>query len=173
MFSLVLLSVSAWPADPGSPLMRECDNTEVQDKEQSQQYPFGSREEENSAELGSSDSEEEPRDNDEAWTDTPVSPPICEDDNAEEQSQQYSLGSSAAENAAEVQANENEEELEDIELVITAELASLGEKEAKKQLQVKPNYGRGRGEEGVHSKELLDVRFAWIATQRLCKMDDS
>ncbi|NXB96472.1 RNF4 ligase, partial [Vidua chalybeata] len=37
----------------------------VQDREQSQQYPLGSREAENSAELRASDSEEEPRYNDE------------------------------------------------------------------------------------------------------------
>ncbi|NXL82766.1 RNF4 ligase, partial [Leptocoma aspasia] len=47
----------------------EDDNSEVQDKEQSQQYPLGSRETENSAELWAGDNEEEPSDNDEYVTD--------------------------------------------------------------------------------------------------------
>ncbi|NXM22306.1 RNF4 ligase, partial [Ploceus nigricollis] len=41
----------------------------VQDKEQSQPSPLGSRDAENSAELRASDNEEEPRDNDEYVTD--------------------------------------------------------------------------------------------------------
>ncbi|XP_048161212.1 E3 ubiquitin-protein ligase RNF4-like [Corvus hawaiiensis] len=53
----------AWPAGPASPVTREDDNSEVQDREQSQQSPLGSREAENSAELRASDNEEEPRDN--------------------------------------------------------------------------------------------------------------
>lgn len=56
---------SSRPAGPASPLTREDDNSEVQDKEQSQQYPLGSRSAENSAELWASDNEEESRDDDE------------------------------------------------------------------------------------------------------------
>ncbi|XP_053831732.1 microtubule-associated protein futsch-like isoform X2 [Vidua macroura] len=119
----------AWSAGPASPPMGEGDNSQVQDKDQSQQYPLGSRDTENSVEVRASDSEEEPRDSNEyvtdeeslqsaisdtsAWTARLVSPPTCEDDNAE--SQQDPLDSSAAENAAEVLANESEEEPQDIE----------------------------------------------------------
>lgn len=60
---------SAWPVSPASPPTREDGNSEVQDREQSQQDPLGSREAENSAELRASDSEEEPRDNDRCVTD--------------------------------------------------------------------------------------------------------
>lgn len=55
---------SAWPAGPASPVTREDDISEVQDREQSQQSPLGSREAENAAELRASDNEEEPRDSD-------------------------------------------------------------------------------------------------------------
>lgn len=57
---------SAWPAGSASTASREDEDPEVQDKER---YPFGSREAENSPELGPSDNEEEPRDNDEYVTD--------------------------------------------------------------------------------------------------------
>ncbi|XP_064273203.1 E3 ubiquitin-protein ligase RNF4-like [Passer domesticus] len=103
----------AWPAGPASPLMKEGDSSQEQDKEQSQQYPLGSREAEISAELRASDTEEEPRNNNDAWTARLISPPIFEDACAE--SQQYPLGSRAEENAAEALANESEEELQDIE----------------------------------------------------------
>ncbi|KAI1238496.1 hypothetical protein IHE44_0013230, partial [Lamprotornis superbus] len=55
---------AAWPAGPASPLVREDEDSKVQDREQSQQYPLGSRDTENSAQLWASDNEEEPRDND-------------------------------------------------------------------------------------------------------------
>ncbi|NXW68447.1 RNF4 ligase, partial [Hirundo rustica] len=45
------------------------EDSEVQDTEQSQQYPHGSRSAVNSAELWATDSEEEPRDSDEYVTD--------------------------------------------------------------------------------------------------------
>ncbi|NWV85189.1 RNF4 ligase, partial [Dasyornis broadbenti] len=50
-------------------ITREDDNTELQDREQSQQHPLGSRAADNSAELWASDNEEEPRDNDRYVTD--------------------------------------------------------------------------------------------------------
>nr|XP_032604063.2 uncharacterized protein LOC115494718 isoform X2 [Taeniopygia guttata] len=103
----------AWPAGPSGPPVREGDNSQVQDKGQSQQHSLGPSDTENSAELRASDSEEEPSDNDDAWMTCLLSPSTCEDDNAE--SQQDPLDSRAAENAAEVLADENEEEPQDIE----------------------------------------------------------
>ncbi|XP_023773830.1 uncharacterized protein LOC111922499 [Cyanistes caeruleus] len=103
----------AQPADPASPLSREDDNSEGQDRELSQLNAQDSSEAETSAELWPSEDEEEARDNDDAWTASPISPLIPEDDNAE--SQAYPLGSRPAEDAAEVLANENEEEPQDIE----------------------------------------------------------
>ncbi|XP_077033285.1 uncharacterized protein LOC143693952 isoform X2 [Agelaius phoeniceus] len=75
----------AWPAGPASPPMKEGDNSQVQDREQSQQYPLGSREAESSAELRASDVEEEPRDNNDSinsdeWPDRFESPPTWQDD---------------------------------------------------------------------------------------------
>lgn len=66
---LFLVPSSTRPAGPASPPVREDDNSQVQDREQSQQYPLGSRETESSAELWASDNKEEPRDNNEYVTD--------------------------------------------------------------------------------------------------------
>lgn len=60
---------SAQPAGPATTPAREDEDSAVQEKEESQQYPLDSREAENSAELGASDNEEEPGDTDEYVTD--------------------------------------------------------------------------------------------------------
>ncbi|NXA01965.1 RNF4 ligase, partial [Nesospiza acunhae] len=50
-------------------IISDNESSVVQDREQSQQYPLGSRETESSDELRASDNEEEPRDNNEYVTD--------------------------------------------------------------------------------------------------------
>ncbi|NXM82851.1 RNF4 ligase, partial [Oenanthe oenanthe] len=54
---------------PASPSVSEDEDSEVQDREQSQLYPLGSRDTEDSAELWASDDEEEAIDNDRYVTD--------------------------------------------------------------------------------------------------------
>ncbi|XP_074397176.1 uncharacterized protein LOC113460741 isoform X2 [Zonotrichia albicollis] len=99
----------AWAAGPACPPMREGDSSQVQDREQSQQHPLGSREAESSAELQGSDNEEEPRDNNDSinsdeWADRFESPPTWQDDITDdwEGSQQYSLHSTSTEDSVEL-----------------------------------------------------------------------
>ncbi|XP_063014049.1 uncharacterized protein LOC134418951 [Melospiza melodia melodia] len=99
----------AQTAGPASLPMREGDNSQVQDREQSQQHPLGSREAESSAELRASDNEEEPRDsndsiNSDEWPDRFESPPTWQDDITDdwEGSQQYSLHSTSTEDSVEL-----------------------------------------------------------------------
>ncbi|XP_058659738.1 uncharacterized protein LOC131556855 [Ammospiza caudacuta] len=99
----------AQTAGPASLPMREGDNSQVQDREQSQQHPLGSREAESSAELRASDNEEESIDNNDSidsdeWPDCFESPPTWQDDITDdwEGSQQYSLHSTSTEDSVEL-----------------------------------------------------------------------
>nr|XP_041571836.1 uncharacterized protein LOC115495026 isoform X5 [Taeniopygia guttata] len=110
----------AWPAGPAGPPMREGDNSQVQDKEQSQQHPPGSSNTENSAELWASNHEEEPRDNDDSlnsdeWPDRFESPPTWRDDITDDWEESQPIYSWSEENLFEILSSNLQQEPRDIE----------------------------------------------------------
>ncbi|XP_056345602.1 uncharacterized protein LOC130252238 isoform X2 [Oenanthe melanoleuca] len=104
-------SDGTWPAVPASSPVSEDEDSDVQDREQSQLYPLGSRDTEDSAELWASDNEEETIDNNSEWPDRFESPPTWQDDITDdwEESQQPPLGSRSAENSLVLASNLLEE----------------------------------------------------------------
>ncbi|XP_053832637.1 uncharacterized protein LOC128806830 [Vidua macroura] len=126
---LEVIAINTVPSQPTSTLMNTsaCLRTACRewDSQQSQQQPHLSRASENSAEPLARNDEEEPREDDGAWSAGPASPPMGEGDNSQvqdkDQSQQYPLGSRDTENSVEVRASDSEEEPRDSNEYVTDE----------------------------------------------------